>query len=205
MSWLRRNRLALISLAVLVPASVGVALSAGHSEQVIPRPTARTAVDSGASGEYGGATFRVTDAVVLDDTAPQLVDADVTLPTGTQLVVVTAEVDVGAVDETAGAEAGAASIEATAERIQNCDVTLVGTETATLAGASWDAGAAGRLGLLRDGDNPRDSCDLSDPGPQTIQWTFLTPVQPVDDLALRVTSYVALPKYLWMPVAPATQ
>jgi len=89
--WLRRNALALVAVAVLLPATLAITMANQWSTYLAGSPSRPLDVADGATVEYGHSGWQVekTDRVSGTSAAGQERD----LPAGTDLVIVTVRVD----------------------------------------------------------------------------------------------------------------
>jgi hypothetical protein len=91
--WLRRNAVALVGIAVLTPATIAVTFSTEWSTFLTTRPTQPVAVAAGLAAEFDGAEWQVARTERISSASSEGVKAG--LPAGSDLVLVTVEVDPG--------------------------------------------------------------------------------------------------------------
>jgi hypothetical protein len=89
--WLRRNAVALVGIAVLTPATIAVTFSTEWNTFLTTRATQPVEVAAGLSAEFDGAEWRVARTERISSASSEGVDAG--LPSGSDLVLVTVEVD----------------------------------------------------------------------------------------------------------------
>lgn len=95
--WLRRNAIALGAVVVLVPATLGVTFSNEWVNYYSTRPSQPVSVDSGAAADFGGTGWRVEGSRRVGSASPE--GAEIGLPGGSNLVVVTIDVTPRELDE----------------------------------------------------------------------------------------------------------
>lgn len=170
MTWFKLNRWYLVSLAVLVPAALLVALSASwwsYLESAVGKPIA---VRGSETVEYAGAEWSLLEwhSFSADTDAGE---AAALLP-GTTLVTATLGVRPGASPP-------------------SCDVEL----TDTAGDRSWPE--AGYTEADFDiADSAQDYCDSSAEGPYTVQFVFVVPDDAADHPRLRLSTLDQLPVLL---------
>lgn len=91
--WLTRNAVALVAVAVLTPATIAVTFSTEWSSFLTTRATQPVDVAEGATAELDGAEWRVARTERISSASREGVEAG--LPAGSDLVLVTVEVDPG--------------------------------------------------------------------------------------------------------------
>jgi len=91
--WLKRNAVALVAVAVLTPATIAVTFSTEWSSYLTTRATQPIEVAEGRTAEFDGTEWRVTRTERVSSDSRAGVDAG--LPAGSDLVMVTVEVNPG--------------------------------------------------------------------------------------------------------------
>lgn len=148
-SWWRRNRLALIALAVLAPATaLGIGWHEWHQFYGYDaRPYLPTVVDDDGTAELAGATWGPVRSVEVADTS------GFDVPEGTTLIAVAVPVDV----------------ESSSEGISCRTPRLVQQQT----GREWES-VRFEIGLLSDPDEP-EFCSTDETGSYELLVPFVVP------------------------------
>lgn len=177
--WFGRNRLALLAVLVLLPATLGIMFVNQWVRYFEQWPTRPVDVAVGETVEYGNARWRIeaTDRVSGDSAAGRERD----LPAGTDLVVVTVGVDPTGTGPDGVPELCTARLEES------------GGVRAT---RSWTNAAGGAISL--DGDGPLlTSCSSELSTPYTFDAEFVVPADAgwSASLTVGITVVDALPDY----------
>jgi len=178
MTWLRRNWIALVAVAVLAPATVGITFATQWTEYFGGRASAPTSVGAGDTAEFARADWSLTSSRRISGTSAE--GLEIGLPAGSDLVVVTVRVSPEPPadgDETPGCLV----------RLEEFDGTSVTRSwgDATLDPISYTAA-----------EGTHSYCASDAVGPYTLESVFVVASDAGDELALSVTVATELPRYL---------
>lgn len=172
--WLRSNRFGLVAVAVLLPATVAITFATQFSSYFSGRPSVPLAVASGATAEFARADWTLVDSRRIAGTSDE--GAEIGLPTGSDLVVVTVRVSPGdgeapgclmQLDELAGSSVIRSWGESTTDPID-----------------------------YTPAEDTRSYCDSDAVAPYTLEAAFVMASDAGDDLAFAVSVDRELPRYL---------
>lgn len=181
-SWWRRNRLALAALVVLLPAVPAVIFHSTWSSYFGARPSAPVAAEEGTETAFAGANWRVqgwTTAIAGSSEATVL-----GVPSDADLVLARVALD-------PGSNAGPA-----------CRVSLVHTDAD--GGIQRWSGISGRPITYRPEPGIADGCTPNATEPYLFDIAFAVPAGTSGPFRLDVEVSAELPRYLELPLTPAT-
>ncbi len=173
MSWFRRNLVALVAVAVLLPATLAVTFWndwVGYWDQ---RASVPTVVELGAEAQYGGAAWEVTDVRTAEPSSE--FGRSIGLPADTRFVSVLLEV--------------------TPEQSSpGCQFTL---REESGRQRTWNTADLSPLDYYPQGDDSA-FCDSERTDPYRIEVYFVVPVDVSEELVLTIEVGESLPSYLRM-------
>ncbi|MDO9398503.1 MAG: hypothetical protein Q7T71_18315 [Herbiconiux sp.] len=179
-SWWRRNWVGLVAFVVLAPVTVAVTFSNEWGRYYAERPSVPVDVARGEAIDYGGATWRLVEAERLPGGSAELQDAG--MPEGTDLVVVTIEVEPTQLD----AEG----------RSPLCAVTL--DELDAPGGAerrTWTDAIFSSIDYEAD-PSAENSCVAENTSPYRYESQYIVPSDVEGPLAVQLEVVSELPRYL---------
>lgn len=197
-SWWRRNRIGLVAVAVLAPATLAVTFSTEWVEYYAERPSQPVSVAAGDSVDFAGTGWRVLTAqrFAAAELEAGLEDE---VPPGSDLVVVTVEVTPRELD----AEGRSPLCIAVLDELDGPDGAVQRTwQDAMVTGYELAAAPAGALApsVLDAGyDEPgaaETACTAENTDPYTMVKGFVVPSDAGDDLALDLELAAELPRFL---------
>ena len=174
--WLRRNWIGLVAVAVLLPATVGITFATQWSSYFGGRASDPVTVPSDTAENFAHAAWTLTD--VRRVSAASSEGAEIGLPEGSDLVIVTARVS----PDGSGAEA------------PGCILLLEELDGTTVT-RSWGASATDPIDYAAT-EGTLSTCDSDALEPYTLESAFVVADDASDDLGLAVTVSSELPRYL---------
>jgi hypothetical protein len=178
--WLKQNAVALVAVAVLAPATVAVTFSTEWSSFLTTRPTQPIEVADGLAAEFDGAQWRVARTERISSASREGVDA--ALPAGSDLVLVTVEVDPG---NLTGEDKSSFCTVRLGEYEGSRDTAVRSWGDATFSGIDY-----------RTPDGVESGCSPDIIEPYTFTSTFVIADDASDDLGLLLQVSDELPRYL---------
>jgi hypothetical protein len=167
---LKSNRWYLAAIAVLLPAAFVVSLTVDWFEHVGAQTGDPVAVPFGDTVEYAEARWSVSDTHTAPSTGAE--GRDLALPTGTELLSVTLDVEPGTVPP-------------------SCRVAVVDR-----AGSrEWDE-AFGLDSSYRIAESAESYCDSSLTDPYSVEFVFVVPLGASDGASMRLEVGEELPRFL---------
>ena len=174
--WLRRNRIGLVAVAVLLPATIAITFATQWTSYFGGRPSAPTTVAADATAEFASASWSLSD--VRRISAASTEGEEIGLPKGSDLVAVTVRVS-----PDSGSKEG-----------PGCMVLLEEFEGATVT-RSWRESATDPIDYPSTAGT-QSYCDPDQVEPYTLESFFVVASDAGDDLGLAVTVTGELPRYL---------
>jgi hypothetical protein len=174
--WLRSNRIGLLAVVVLLPATVGITFATQWAAYFGERPTDPVVVGAGETVEFAEARWTLDGSRRISASSNE--GRELGLPSGSDLVVVSVRVspDVGQA-ETPG-----------------CLVTLDELDGSSVA-RSWGESATDPIDYTAT-DGTLSYCATDASAPYTLESVFVVASGAGDDLALSLTVASELPRYL---------
>ena len=174
--WFRRNRVGLLAVAVLLPATVGITFATQWTAYFGERASAPVSVVEGDTVDFGRAEWSLEGSRRISASSAE--GREFGLPPGSDLVVVSVRVSPELGDaETPG-----------------CIVTLDEHDGATVT-RTWGESATDPIDYTATEDT-RSLCATDAVGPYTLESVFVVAGDAGDDLALALTVPGELPRYL---------
>ena len=177
-AWLRSNRVGLVAVAILLPATVGITFANEWTAYFGQRPSVPVDVAPGDTG-----TFAATDWVVEDTERIPAAGAEgeeIGLPAGSELVVVSVRVTPGDLDSNGESP--------------RCLLDLEELDGGTVT-RGWGDALSDPISF-DTADGAESICTASNTDPYLLETIFVVPADAGDELALAVTVVGELPEYL---------
>ena len=177
-AWLRHNRIGLVAVAVLLPATVGITFANEWNAYFGERPSAPVEVAAGDTADFAKTGWAVEGTERIPASSPE--GEEIGLPAGSELVVVTVRVTPGELD-------GDGESPGCLVRLEELD--------GDAGGRSWGDAMSEPISFSPT-DGVETICTASRVDPYLFESTFVVPSDAGDDLALSVTVVSELPQYL---------
>lgn len=182
--WWRRNWIGLVGVLVLAPLTIAFTFQSEWGRYYETRPSQPVTVDSGERVEFGGTGWQLVGADRIPGTSPDLADAG--MPAGSDLVVVTIEVEPMQLD----AEGKAPGCQLQLDQLTGSD-----TRTDTIVQRSWGDAGFSNIDFELDPD-ALTYCDSEITEPYTLETLFVIPSDAEGSFGVQVQLIDELPRYL---------